>query len=291
MTRRPYGPFPYSPIISRPALRWPNGARLAVWVVLNVEFFALDESVPAASGGSGGPVPDVPTWSVRDYGNRVGIFRLMRLLERRGVPVTAALNADLCDHHPQIVTAGMASGWEFMGHCLTNSQRLNTIPPGEEAGLIRQTLDRIEAATGTRPKGWLGAGLQETWQTLDLLAGQGCTYVADWVNDDQPYVMALQDGKSLVSIPYSYEINDKTAVDKHGLTGETFGAMIKRQFDTLYEEGGGVMAICLHPYITGVPHRVRALDDALAYIIGHQDVWLATGGDIVAAYLAAGAGA
>ena len=138
----------------------------------------------------------------------------------------------------------------------------------------------IEQATGTRPVGWLGSGLQETWDTLDLLAAEGCEYVCDWTNDDQPYLMKLDGGRPLVAMPYSHEINDKPAFETFHRTADEFRDMICRQFDVLYREGaqsGRVMAIALHPYLTGVPHRIDAFDAALGYICKHERVWKATG--------------
>jgi allantoinase len=282
-----YGPFPYSPIIERPPIRWPGDAGLALWVIPNVEFFALDEKVPPQAGG-GDTVPDIPTWSVRDYGNRVGFFRLMAVLDRYGIRATVALNSDLCAEHPQLIRAGVERGWEFMGHNQSNTRRLNGVPPQEEHGIIKGTLDTIERSTGVRPKGWLSSGLQETWESLDLLAAEGCGYVADWVNDDLPYVMELEEGRSLVSVPYSYSINDKPAFEVHHRTADEFEAMIKAQFDVLWHEGttaGRVMAIALHPYIIGAPHRIGALDRALEHICRHEGVWLATGNEIAEHFL------
>jgi allantoinase len=276
-----YGPFDYQPIDQRPHFEWPGGARLALWVIPNIEFFSLQDTIPAGSGGTGTPAPDVPLWSARDYGNRVGVFRLMKVLDRYGIRATVALNSSLCAQHPQIIAEGCARQWEWMGHNETNTRRLNEVGPEEEARIIRDALGTIEKATGTRPAGWLSSGLQETWHTLDHLAAEGCTYVCDWTNEG---------GRSLVSVPYSHEINDKPAYEKAHRTAEAFGAMICRQFDVLYEEGARsprVMAIALHPYLSGVPHRIPALDAALAYICRHEGVWRATGAEIAKAYLAA----
>lgn len=289
MKPAPYGPFPYSPIIHRPRLTWPDGAYLALWVIPNIEFFSLQEKVPLGAGGSGGPVPDVPAWSARDYGNRVGIFRLMQVLDRHGIRATVALNSDLCAYHPQILEEGNKRRWEWMGHNESNTRRLNEVAPGEEAGIIHRTLVTIERATGCRPAGWLGSGLQETWNTLDLLAAEGCEYVSDWTNDDQPYLMALDGGRRLVAMPYSHEINDKPVFERQHRTAAEFQDMICRQFDVLYREGaesGRVMAIALHPYLTGVPHRIDAFDAALAHICGHAHVWKATGAEIARHYAA-----
>jgi peptidoglycan/xylan/chitin deacetylase (PgdA/CDA1 family) len=278
-----YGPFPYSPIITRPKLSWPDGAQVALWVIPNIEFFSLAEKVPAGSGGTGAPVPDVPTWSVRDYGNRVGVFRLMEVLDRYGIRGTVALNSDLCAHHPAIIEEGQKRRWEWMGHNESNTRRLNDLEPDEEPRVIANALATIARATGQRPVGWLGSGLQETWATLDLLAAEGCEYVADWVNDDQPYMMDLEGGRRLVSVPYSHEINDKPVFERAHRTANEFKEMICRQFDVLYREGeqsGRVMAIAIHPYLTGVPHRIGAFDAALEYICGHPGVWRATGTEI-----------
>ena len=150
-----YGPFPYSPILSRPRLDWPNGARLALWVIPNIEFFALDELVPPAAGGTGGKLPDVPSWSVRDYGNRVGVFRLMEAMDRYGVRGTVALNSNLCARHPEIIAAGQKLRWEWMGHNETNTRRLNEVPPEEEPRIIRDASPRSRAPPA--PGRWAGS--------------------------------------------------------------------------------------------------------------------------------------
>jgi allantoinase len=292
MKPSPYGPFPYSPINRRPQFVLPGGARVALWVINNIEFFPLDRAMPGDAnerpkGAEGTPM--VRHWAQRDYGNRVGVFRLMDLLARRGIRSTVALNSDVCDHHPEIIEDCLKLGWEFMGHNRTNVERLNEVPPEKERELIVHCLERIARATGRRPVGWLGSGLQETWNTLDHLAEAGCLYVADWVNDDQPYLMDIG-GRSLVSVPYSYETNDTAAIVRSRYTPLEFERMICDQFDVLWREGeqsARVMAICLHPYVTGQPHRVAALERALDHILAHDGVWKATGEEIARHYLAA----
>jgi peptidoglycan/xylan/chitin deacetylase (PgdA/CDA1 family) len=293
MKPAPYGPFKFSLIDQRPKLSWPNDARVALWVITNIEFFALDRAMPGDSNerpkGNEG-TPQVRHWSQRDYGNRVGIVRLMNLLKKYDIRSTVALNSDVCDVHPEIVEACMELDWEFIGHNRTNTARLNEIPLDEERATIRHVLDRIGQATKKRPVGWLGSGLQETWNTLDHLIDEGCTYVADWVNDDQPYTMTV-DGKSIVSVPYSYELNDMAAVVRSKSTPGEFERMIKDQFDVLYAEGeasGRVMAIALHPFIMGQPHRIAALERALKYICSFAGVWKATGSEIASHYQRSG---
>lgn len=285
MRSGPYGPFAYSPIHERPKIVWPGEARLALWVIPNIEFHALNEKTPDGSG----KIPDVSAWSRFDYGNRIGVFRIMEVLAKHGVRGTVALNADVCDRHPEIIRAAIDLDWEFMGHCETNTRWLGLAGSEEAAGkIVASTVSRITEETGRKPKGWLGAGLDETWGTLDHLIEAGLTYVADWVNDDQPYIMDV-DGKRLVSIPYSTEINDRPAFRRFQQPPEEFAAMIKRQFDVLYREGatsGRVMAIALHPNLIGMPYRIGALDEALRYIRRHDGVWLTTGSEIVEHYLA-----
>jgi allantoinase len=292
MEPRDYGPFPFVPINDRPVLKWPNGARLAVWIIPNIEFFPLTQGIPGSVYSSHAPVPSVRAWAQRDYGNRVGIWRIMEVLEKYKIRASPTLNSDICDHHPQIVKAAVELGWEILGHNETNSRWLNQMEPDEERPSIARTLSKIAALSGKKPVGWLGAGLAETWNTLDHLIDEGCLYVADWVSDDQPFWMDVGASKRIVSIPYSYEINDSPFLGTRNHTVEQFVAAIKRQFDTLYAEGarsGRVMAICLHPYLIGVPHRIAGLDEALSYIAAHDGVWFATGEEIVRAWLESGA--
>lgn len=298
MQPRRTGPFPFVPITQRPHYPLPGGARVALWVIPNIEFFGLDDPMPGNHNEriarAKAKVPAVRAWAQREYGNRVGIWRVMEVLDRYGIRGTVALNSDICEHQPQIIDAAMARGWELMGHNETNAVRLNEMPPEQEAVSIRQTLDRIERATGQRPRGWLSSGLSETWDTLDHLADAGVQYVADWTCDDQPFHMTLDDGRKLVSIPYSFEVNDAPMFYYAKASTDEFEQVIRRQFDTLYREGaesGRVMAICLHPFIIGVPHRIAALDAALAYICSHEGVWRATGSEIVAHWLTTGAAA
>ncbi len=292
MEPRDYGPYPYVPINRRPKWQWPNGARLAIWVAPNLEFFPLTRPL-AANPMQKTPekAPTIRTWGVRDYGNRVGIFRLMDLLTKYGIRVTASLNADLCDQHPQIVEDAVKLGWEFIAHNRTNAVWLSAIPPDEEREFIRYCSERVMRATGKRPLGWLSSAMDETWNTLDHLVAENFLYVADWVNDDQPYRMQVG-GREIICLPYSYEVNDNAQMVSRFASIDDFELMIKRTFDVLYREGedsARVMAICLHPFISGVPHRIAGLDAAFRYICDHNDVWWATGEEIVRAYQASAA--
>jgi peptidoglycan/xylan/chitin deacetylase (PgdA/CDA1 family) len=277
-----HGRYDYSPIIDRPPLRWPNGARVAVWVIPNIEHFRFN--MPSTSLASIGPLnPDVRNYSWRDYGVRVGIWRMMDIMERFGVKGTVALNADVCREYPRIVEEGKKLGWEWMGHGITNSIILNAQAEREERALIKEVVTTIEDSVGKAPRGWLGPALSETVNTLDILAENGVEYVGDWVNDDQPYPMKVKKGR-MFAMPYSQEINDIPALLGLHQSPERFGQMICDQFDVLYEDGaktGRVMSICLHPFLVGHPHRSKYFSKALAHITSRQEVWVTTGSEIL----------
>jgi allantoinase len=282
-----YGPFPYTPINRRPKLKWPDGARIAVWIAPNLEFFPLNEPIP---GSRYSYTPEVSSWSQRDYGARIGAFRIMDVLSKRNIRATCTLNSEVCDMYPEMMEDAVSLGWNFMGHNQSNSRPFHATPPEGDQQLIKDVLDRIEQCTGTRPRGWLGSGLQETWNTLEYLADAGLDYVCDWTNDDQPYFMNAGD-KKIVSLPYSTEINDLPQF-RAGRSNDEFEKMIRSQFDTLYEEGAEsarVMAISLHPFVIGVSHRIGVLKSALDYIQEHDEVWFATAEEITDAWLASDA--
>jgi peptidoglycan/xylan/chitin deacetylase (PgdA/CDA1 family) len=277
-----HGRFAYSAIVDRPPLRWPNGKRLALWIIPNIEYIHFDALFRSSPPRM--VAPDILSYAPFDYGNRVAIWRIMALLDRLNIRATVALNGDVCDVYPAIVREGCRRNWEWMGHGLTNGQSLNGLDEDTERSVITQTLSKIEAATGKKPRGWLGPALAENARTPDLLKEAGLDYVADWVNDDQPYAMQTTHGE-LHSVPYSTEINDTVVFPAHSPV--EFLRMIKDQFDTLYAEAADtakVMAICLHPGKIGVPHRIRYLAEALEYINGHEHVWWATGSEILDAY-------
>ncbi|MEE8472220.1 MAG: polysaccharide deacetylase family protein [Dehalococcoidia bacterium] len=275
--------FEYSPIIARDVLKWPGDARLAVWVGVAVEHHEFDLPTIGGPGMVSGSVPDVRNYSARDYGPRVGIWRLMDLLDRFDIPTTAFLNSSACDHYPIIIDEARKRDWEFMAHGVTNSKILTGLPEEEERGVIRGVIQRITDAVGKRPQGWIGPGLAETFNTRDILVEEGIRYVCDWCNDDQPYLMRAGKGR-LMSVPYSVELNDLPAFTYYHLSPESFYQMVRDQFDVLYEEGktnGRVMSIGLHPNIVGVPFRIKCLERILKHITNRKDVWLATPSEIV----------
>ena len=278
-----HGRFEYSPIIDRPALRWPNGARVALWVIPNIEHFLFDRPSTSISGATSALKPDILNYSWRDYGVRIGIWRMMEIMHRHGVRGTVALNSDVCREYPRIIEEGNKLGWEWMGHGATNSILINSQSEADERALIKEVVGTIARSVGKAPRGWLSPALSETVHTLDLLAENGIEYVGNWVNDEQPYPMRVRKG-AMFSIPYSSEINDIPALLGLHQSPERFGQMICDQFDVLYEDGaktGRVMSICLHPFLVGHPHRSKYFAKALAHITSRQEVWLATGSEII----------
>ena len=280
---------PFVPIVGRPKVQWPNGARLAVWVVPNIEAWYEE---PMSGVGLVAPpkaAPDIANYTWRDYGLRVGIWRQMEMLERLNIPATVALNSLVCEVYPQVVAAGVKLGWEFMGHGRTNSERLSGISEADERAQIKEVVETISKATGAPVRGWLGPGLTETYITLDVLAENGIDYVADWANDEQPQPLKAA-SRDLLSMPYSAEINDISHFMTNHASASEFEAVIKTQFDVLYRESastGKVMCVALHPFITGVPFRAHHLENALTYMREKSDVWFATGSEICDAYKAA----
>lgn len=269
----PFPYFPYRAIVDHPPVTWPGNARVAVWIIPNIEHFHVE--LP-------GPMPDVRNHSRRDYGNRVGVWRLMETLAKHDVKGTVALNGEVGRYYPRIMEEAVRLDWELMGHGLTNSTLLTQLKPDEEAACITEVRSIIEGY-GKTMRGWLGPGLCETWKTLDLLRDAGCTYVADWVNDDLPYAMH----NGLYSIPYSIELNDMPLFNTPSIANDEFLKRICDAFDVLYaegEKGGRVMGLALHPFLIGTPSRIRILDKALAYMRSHDDVWFARGAEIIEAY-------
>ncbi|CAN5604613.1 polysaccharide deacetylase family protein [soil metagenome] len=281
-------PFDYSPIVDRPPLEWPNGARVAFWVGLNVEHYEVDKPSTSLFPGTAMLAPDPLNYGWRDYGPRVGVWRMTELFDRYGLRATVMLNSDVCEHYPQIIEAGTERDWRWVAHGKNNSIFHANMTEDEEREYLTGVVEEIERATARRPKGWLGPALTETFNTPDLLAELGFDYTCDWCNDDQPYDLRVKHGR-LLSVPYSIEVNDIPLFVGQGISGEEFTRILIDQFDVLYEEGarsGRVMGVGLHPFLVGLPFRIRYLERALAHVVRHADVWLTTADEIAEWYLA-----
>jgi peptidoglycan/xylan/chitin deacetylase (PgdA/CDA1 family) len=274
-------------IFERKPFKWPGDKTLAVWIAPNVEVWRYDSpGGQAVTPNTGNIVPDVVNYAWREYGMRVGLWRIADVLDAAGVKATVALNSNVAEAHPKAVDEMKRRGWEFMGHGITNSENLAGLTLERERELIQTVLKTIEQASGRRPRGWLGSGLTETYNTLDILAAEGITYCGDWNSDDQPYPMKVRTGR-MFSIPYCMEINDIPLFIRKGYTGEQYLQSVIDQFDTLYADSAKqprVMGIPLHPMITGQPLRIRYLERAIAHMKARDQVWFATGSEIIDAY-------
>jgi allantoinase len=286
MMRAPAGHdrYDYSPIRGRPRYFWPNGAGLAVYIAVNLEHFAFGEGLGAELAPSAAQ-PDVLNYSWRDYGNRVGAFRLIELLDALRAPASVLVNSDIYAHAPGLAEAFRARGDEFVGHGRTNSERQGVLSEAEEAALIAEATAIMTREEGAPPKGWLGPWISQSHATPDLLAKAGYQYLLDWCMDDQPIVMRTKHGP-ILAMPYPQEINDIPMIVARKIEGPAFAQMIVDHFDEMLEQSAReplVMGIALHPYIVGQPHRLRHLRRALTYIASHRDrIWLTTAGAIAA---------
>lgn len=273
----------YSAIIDRPPLKLPGDARVAVWVIVNVEEWAIERAMPRTvlPPPMGQPLlPDVPNWAWHEYGMRVGFWRFMDVLEQAGVKATLAINGHVCESYPRIAKAALDAGWEFMGHGFVQGP-MHKLEDQRRA--IRNTIETIRNFTRSAPRGWESPGLTETDETLDLLREAGIEYVADWVLDDQPVEIETNFGP-VVSVPYTVEINDIviSLIQQH--SSDMLLQRGKDQFDQLVKdsaESARVMAISIHPYITGAPHRIRYLDELLQYIRDNGSAVFMTGAEIL----------
>jgi allantoinase len=274
-------------IFERKPFKWPGNKTLAVWIAPNIEVWHYDSPAgTAVSPNVANRVPDVINYAWREYGMRVGLWRLADVLDAAGIKASVALNSAICETFPKAMEQMKKRGWEFMGHGTTNSENLAGLALEKEREVIQHVLKTIEQSTGKKVRGWLGTGLTETYNTLDILAEEGVTYCGDWNSDDQPYPMKVKKGK-MISIPYCMEINDLPLFIRKNYTGEQYYKSLIDQFDTLYADSGKhsrVMGIPLHPMITGQPLRIKYLQQAIAYIKKHERVWFATAGEIVDAY-------
>lgn len=279
----------YQPIVQRRRFALPRGARVAVWTIVNVEHWSLDAPMPRTvlpppMGET--LLPDIPNWCWHEYGMRVGFWRLLQVLQERALKATFAVNGSAIGVYREACAAALEAGWEFMGHGWVQ-RPLHRIE--EQAEAIAQTVEAIRALSGRPPRGWESPGLAETAETVDLLAAAGIEYVADWVLDDQPVPLRAR-GAEIVALPYTVEVNDVVmfAVQRHSSS-----ELLRRgcdQFDRLWREGEQiprVMAISVHPYLTGAAHRIRYLEALYDHILRHTGVLMCTGGEILDIYRAA----
>jgi peptidoglycan/xylan/chitin deacetylase (PgdA/CDA1 family) len=280
---RDHGRFAYSAIVSRPDFSWPGDKRLAVHLSLNLEHFAYGEGL-GVSYSPGIPHPNTYNWAWREYGNRVGVWRLLQLFDRLGLPISLLLNSEVYGHCPEVVAAFRRRGDEVVGHGRSNSEHQNDFDEAGEATLIREVRDAITRHEGKPPQGWLSPGVNPSPVTPDLLQEAGYTYLLDWgPMDDQPVWLRTRKGH-ILSVPYPQEVNDIPMVALHHGTAPAFSDMIVDTFDEMLAQSAEqslVYGIAVHAFLVGQPFRLRHLRRGLEHIGRHRDrVWLATTGQI-----------
>ena len=286
--------YDYVPIIDREPFKLPDGARVAVLPYINIEHFPADIPGTALIPGTQGFSPDPLNYGWRDYGNRVGLWRMMELMDKVGMRGTVCLNSEIIREYPRIIEEGMARDWAFIGHGINNAPAnfIGNAPDGEgghipldeekERSIISTVCNTMEEALGRKTKGWLSPFLTHTDNTPKILEENGVEYLCDFTADDHPFRFNTPKD-NLIAVPYTVELNDIPAFLNLGVSSEAFGDMIVDQFDVLYEEGATnarCMPICLHTFHVGQPNKFKHLKRAFEYIAGHDDVLLTTGDDI-----------
>jgi peptidoglycan/xylan/chitin deacetylase (PgdA/CDA1 family) len=283
--------YDWSPLnAGRAVLRWPENARVALCVIVTLEHMEWSRppnsyQIPNLAGGYGpGPFPDVTAWSHREYGHRVGIFRVLKVLDKYGIKPTIAMDALTAEHYPFLVRHCLGRGDEIIGHGISVNRMITSrMSEQEERDYIQTSVQALSRATGKAPVGWLGPELGESIRTPRVLAACDIRYVCDWVNDEQPYTFKVPQGE-LYALPIMLPLDDVNALWDRRIDIDRYREMIKETFDTLYDEGatnGRLLVLHLHPWLIGQPFRIGYLDAALSHISHRQGVWAATGAEII----------
>ena len=290
--------YDFIPYPNRQPLRWPDGKRLAIILTTNLEYWdpVRDTTEPYYPGGPSivggnlaGNVYDNPNYTWREYGQRIGVWRIFDVLDAEGVPSSCTMNGKMAIERRPVIEAALERGWEIVPHNYVQTELLTDHMFDEDAEreVIRRTLDIYEQVCGKKAKGWLSSSLRTTLNTVDILAEEGLIFTTDLLNDDQPYLVQTRSGKPMVSVSYTSEVNDFSFL-RQGLVAEGGLQMFQEQFDWLYEESassGRFMNIGLHPHVIGQPYRIRALRDFIRYAKSHDDIWWTTREEIAEWYL------
>lgn len=292
MTTLPRDRAPYSAIVDRPPLKLPGGARVVIWTIVNLEVWDISrpmarQVIPAPTGQV--LLPDVPNWSWHEYGMRVGVWRFFDLYKRLGIRPTLSINARVCEDYERVARQARDDGWEFMGHAY---EQMPIHKIEDQRAMIHRSMDIIQNFTGKRPVGWLGPGLTQTYETPDLLAEAGVKYIGDWVWDDEPSEIATRHGP-LVTLPYTVEQNDIPMMTVARYESSYWLQRFKDGLNRLHREGGDrakVMAVAIHPYVSGQPHRIDYLEEIYAYAQSLGDVLFWNGEELLEWYQSARSG-
>lgn len=270
---------PYELASQRRTLEPLNGKPLIVHLVMNIEYWPFDRPmprgiIPAPHGATPAP-PDVPNYSWVEYGMRVGMPRIMKMTQDRGLPVSAFMNAQVCDVYPALTSAVIDAGWELVGHGWFQQSLKQA---DDEAAVIRQSLDRLQAAGGTPTRAWLGPGLGETTDTVDILKAEGVEFLHDWVLDDLPVWLRTKHGP-MVGLPYTFELNDVPIYAIQQSTSEEMLSRLKATvaiYERELEQNPRVITLALHPHIIGVPHIAYYFEQALDLLAAREDTVFVT---------------
>lgn len=279
--------YDFWPITDRPKIQWPNGAKVAFWLGLNIEHYEVDKPSTSIFPGTAGLSPDPLNYGWRDYGPRVGLWRMAEVMKNHGIRGSVLLNSDVCKYYPKIIELGNEHNWVWLAHGRNNSIFQAGMNEVEERAYLSEIIGTIIKETGRAPKGWLGPALTETYNTPKLLGELGLTYVCDWCSDDQPFPLNVE-GQRMISVPYSIEVNDIPLFVGKNLSGDDFYRLVMDQFEGLYEAGsesGQVMSLAVHPFVTGQPFRLKYLKKILAEISAVKDAWLTTSDEIADYYM------
>lgn len=282
--------YPYAPLPKRAPLAWPGGRRVAVWFTVSLEWFPITPSDAPfrAPGHMQTAYPDYRHYTSREYGTRVGFYRLLDAFAKVGAKVSVAVNAAIAQRYPEIIADILDAGHEIIAHSTDmNGTIASTLPVEQERALIAQSLSALEAATGQRPRGWHSIARSQSFATLDLLKEAGVDYCVDWVNDEMPFAFS----NGLVNIPLNHELSDRQIINVQQQSVDSYAQQVLDAHDWLSAEaqaqgGGRMLPLHLTPYIIGLPYRMDAFEGLLADLAARPDTWFARGGDIFDAFMA-----
>jgi allantoinase len=279
--------YPWSAIQSRKPIIWPDGKSVAVWITVSLEWFPITPSdVPfRAPGHMQTAYPDYRHYTAREYGTRIGFYRLLDAFTKAGVKASIATNSAIAERYPQIIADIVAAGHEIIAHSTDmNGTIASGLPIEDERALISQSLDTLERVTGIRPTGWHSIARSQSWNTPDLLREAGVLYCCDWVNDELPYLF----NNGLINLPLNHELSDRQIITVQQQSVDSYAQQMEDAFDWLAGEaklsGGRMLPMHITPYILGLPYRIDAVEALLARLTARPEAWFATGGDIVAAW-------
>lgn len=281
----------WSILQSRAPVHWPADARVALWISIPLEFFPLDQPAQPfkVPGGMVTPYPDLRHFTTRDYGNRVGIQRLWKVLDKYGLKASVAMNSRVAQRYPYLVDRINARGDEIIAHGVDmGCVHYGGMASATEARLVAESVSVLRAASGQPVTGWWSPGKSESWETLKHLVDHDIDYVCDWANDDMPYALRDGVGREITAMPHTIEMSDRTLIIDKKHNEDEWLEQIQDQYTVLDNEvdryGGRIVSIVLTPYIMGLHYRIKYLDRALAWLTAQPGVWSATGAEILNAF-------